>query len=583
MLGRPDDLSGWAAEPCRHANVVVLKPQCVMAFGKQQRAVWAVDHIAHRLIGGGSPKRLTRLTVEPHAVTGTVSEGDLHRAFGFAVQVHEAGAKGILRFRQHGSPEFAPLFVNQIQCIWVKGQHQVALVLNQGQGFSVQGMRPEVAGRVHRLTLASSHRCPRRAVMQIVDVQRGKPSHAQLVIHPRGDQPRSDHNAVREGHGKRAHRLADVLAFVISVEHLAVPSDQKEAVVVGPNPRGRKRTVLHGDASAPLLMDLRHKAGLGEPCGRGMGPVVLVVACDGDEASTSMLNALLKRGVFVAGKTVESSPTYTKGRVRVWCRSGIHLDQDHLDRRWTASTGEAVEDVLFLSKHAAASGRPCLTVHPIGVPHLEPGTSPPYGGKAGEAPPPSPRLAPFWRALQRRADDVRIPEFEVSLEVTHHGPWQHAPAAFLEVGSTKATWAHEGAAEVWADVLLDVLRCELLDEQTPPEPMHVPVLITLGGGHYAPRANTMAGMRGALLGHMLANHSLPFARGEDGSVTGRWSQAVDVAIEATMAAHHGRTAVISLDKKSFRGWERRALFDHLETRGVDVVDSATHASMLREP
>ena len=138
--------------------------------------------------------------------------------------------------------------------------------------------------------------------------------------------------------------------------------------------------------------------------------------------------------------------------------------------------------MLFLSKHAAASGRPCLTVHPIGVPHLEPEETPPYGGRAGEAPPPSPRLAAFWRALQRYADDERIPEFEVSLEVTHHGPWQHGPAAFLEVGSTAATWAHAGAAEVWADVLLDVLRLELEGGQAPNEPSHVPVLVTLGGG-----------------------------------------------------------------------------------------------------
>ena len=368
---------------------------------------------------------------------------------------------------------------------------------------------------------------------------------------------------------------------MVRVEYLTVPSDKKDARIVGLNPRGRKRAGLHNAHSAPPLMDLRHKAGLGEARGRCMVAVVLVVACDGDEASTSMLNALLNRDVFHAGQHVESSPTYHKGRVRVWCRSGFHLDQDHLDQRWTQATGEHVEDVLFLSKHAAASGRPCLTVHPIGVPHLEPGETPPYGGQAGKAPPPSPRLASFWRALLRHTDDTRIPEFEISLEVTHHGPWQLGPAAFLEVGSTAATWAHDGAADVWADVLLDVLRVELEGEEMPSESAHIPVLVTLGGGHYAPRGNAMAALDGALLGHMLANHSLPFARLEDGTVGGRWSHALDAAIEATLVAHQGRELVISLDKKSFRGWERRALFDHLEAKGIEVVDSARHASMLQ--
>lgn len=39
---------------------------------------------------------------------------------------------------------------------------------------------------------------------------------------------------------------------------------------------------------------------------------------------------------------------------------------DHLDNRWEEATGEAVDEVIFLSKHVAASARPALTIHPIG-------------------------------------------------------------------------------------------------------------------------------------------------------------------------------------------------------------------------
>ena len=59
--------------------------------------------------------------------------------------------------------------------------------------------------------------------------------------------------------------------------------------------------------------------------------------------------------------------------------------------------------------------------------------------------------------------------------------------------------------------------------------------------------------------------------------------AVDAATAATRAAHPGRDVVVSLDRKSFRGWERRALFDHLEAIGIEVVDSVTHLSMLQGP
>lgn len=314
--------------------------------------------------------------------------------------------------------------------------------------------------------------------------------------------------------------------------------------------------------------------------GESMSEVVLLVACEGDEASTCMAQALLGRQEFEPSRPVEGAPSFAKGRVRLWFRPGFHLDQDDLDERWQTSTGERVQDVLFLSKHAAASGRPCLTVHPVGVPHLAPDETPPYGGRSGTAPPPSPRLAKIWRGLLHHADDPRIPEFEVSLEVTHHGPSQKAPAAFLEVGSSAATWGHEGAADVWADVILALLKEELKGGSAAPESSQVPVLVTFGGGHYAPRANQMGALEGALLGHMLANHSLPFKRDEDGTVFGSWSQAVDVALDASRAAHPTRDLVVSLDRKSFRGWERSALFDHLENRNVRVIDTATHRTML---
>ena len=47
-----------------------------------------------------------------------------------------------------------------------------------------------------------------------------------------------------------------------------------------------------------------------------------------------------------------------------------------------------------------------------------------------------------------------------------------------------------------------------------------PVLITLGGGHYAPKANKLALEPNVWLGHMLANHSLPFGTQDDPGTLG---------------------------------------------------------------
>lgn len=54
---------------------------------------------------------------------------------------------------------------------------------------------------------------------------------------------------------------------------------------------------------------------------------------------------------------------------RLWLFNGDShriVTEEHLDDRWTIATGELVGEVLFMSRHVAASGKPALTVHPIG-------------------------------------------------------------------------------------------------------------------------------------------------------------------------------------------------------------------------
>jgi hypothetical protein len=63
---------------------------------------------------------------------------------------------------------------------------------------------------------------------------------------------------------------------------------------------------------------------------------------------------------------VQESVSFASGRVRLLQLTGRLVTEDHLDKRWEAGTGEQVEEIIFLSRHVAASNRPALTVHPIG-------------------------------------------------------------------------------------------------------------------------------------------------------------------------------------------------------------------------
>lgn len=59
-------------------------------------------------------------------------------------------------------------------------------------------------------------------------------------------------------------------------------------------------------------------------------------------------------------------PSFVNRDVRLLKLETRLVKEDHLDRRWEEATGEPVEEVIFLSKHVAASSRPALTIHPIG-------------------------------------------------------------------------------------------------------------------------------------------------------------------------------------------------------------------------
>ena len=141
------------------------------------------------------------------------------------------------------------------------------------------------------------------------------------------------------------------------------------------------------------------------------------------------------------------------------CRSlvekGHTYASDHLDKRYQIVTSRTLSEVLFLSRHVAASGRPSLTLHAIGIPGALPhGEVAEFGGRNGVTVPPSPRFASLFRRLDRIATQSGLTEeFEVTLETTHHGPLLDTPTLFIEIGSTEEHWGRADAAEVWADIL----------------------------------------------------------------------------------------------------------------------------------
>jgi len=134
---------------------------------------------------------------------------------------------------------------------------------------------------------------------------------------------------------------------------------------------------------------------------------------------------------------------------------------------------------IFLSKHRSHSSIPTLTCHFTG--NFSADNS--YGGNPRQ-------LAISYPSLQKgylkaiTAVRHKVPEYEVIIEATHHGPTSlNKPVLFVELGSSEKQWADENAASVICDSLLRLLengfeRCEKVG-------------IALGGTHYPRKFNKL--------------------------------------------------------------------------------------------
>lgn len=316
--------------------------------------------------------------------------------------------------------------------------------------------------------------------------------------------------------------------------------------------------------------------------------VCLICVNLGDIASWNQAKFLLNNFAWKSLGNVEGKAAHSYENVRMWLFENGILFEDYIGKRWHAETGEVVDEIIFPSRHSASSGKPSLTLHPIGVPHLELGEVPPFGGKSGEAPPPSTRIAEWWRLLQSMAAETELDQsFELTLEVTHHGPYIEVPSLFIEIGSTNQTWPHIGAAELLADIIAQGLGLkgdEGLGEWKEEEHSGQLVVVTLGGGHYAPRANKLGSMQGIWIGHMLATYALPFIKPEsEGEIPGgTWKQAIDAALKTTKQSFPGGNIVCSMDKKAFRGWQRQGIRDHLQSIGIPLLTTKQITELLNQ-
>lgn len=222
---------------------------------------------------------------------------------------------------------------------------------------------------------------------------------------------------------------------------------------------------------------------------------VVLVESTPDPASVGIAVALRGRpGWTKDARRFEDRPVWVRSDdpdVALVTTETLHIRAEGLDAR-LRDAGLDPEVVVFLSKHRSESARPTLTVHPVGNFRAAD-----LGGEPGRLTPvPGAASTHMLRCLDAARRQRSFPA-EVSFEVTHHGPLLGVPAFFVELGSSDAEWKSPDGHAVLADAVERFLA-------TVPE--EAPLVVGLGGGHYAPRFTEAALTKRVHFAHLVPTY-----------------------------------------------------------------------------
>jgi len=209
-----------------------------------------------------------------------------------------------------------------------------------------------------------------------------------------------------------------------------------------------------------------------------------------------------------------------------------------------------VELLIFISRHSSKSGIPTLTVHTPG--NLGDAK---LGGKlrtVSIAPANAMRNALIEMECQKRR--LKLDEFSVLYESTHHGPSLDVPTMFIEVGSSVKQWNNLVAAEAVAHSAISAIRglsnCE--------------GVIGIGGPHYNEKFTRMSLKQKVAFGHIIPKYAIPYI--DECIIT----QCVKRTVEEVSRA--------IFDWKGISSSHRRRIADICQQNGIEVIKTKNFRS-----
>ena len=273
-------------------------------------------------------------------------------------------------------------------------------------------------------------------------------------------------------------------------------------------------------------------------------PKITIICSAPDLASQNIKTHLLKLREWKTLELPENSGFLaalesSDGKFRLVEIEELHVFQDRLDKKLN-DAGLPASIIIFASKHRSKEEINSLTVHCTGNPSEEAK----LGGRPKELAVSSPpAMKSILKEMKRLAEEKNL-KYEVTLEVTHHGPTEiSTPSLYAEIGSTEKQWKDPDAGEVVAKAILAVSL------------NRVPVALGFGGGHYATRQTGLLLETWISFGHNFPKYQLDF---------------VDEAL-IRQAVEKSGAEFAYFDRKSMKSEDKNRISEILDKLGLMVL------------
>jgi D-aminoacyl-tRNA deacylase len=228
----------------------------------------------------------------------------------------------------------------------------------------------------------------------------------------------------------------------------------------------------------------------------------LIIASNKDAASLNIKAQILSSYPFRENQqTYRQNPTYN-AQINSKNITLATLNEESVQAQYLPKDFPDAELIVFISRHSSQSGKPTLTVHVPG----NFGAAELGGLTKTVSVAPAFAMQTALKALMQMKEKLRL-NYEVSFEVTHHGPSLDVPAMFVELGSSALQWSDQTAASAVAYAAISAI----VNSQARAS---IPVAVGIGGTHYNQKFTQHALADKALFGHMIPKYAVPIVDSE---------------------------------------------------------------------